>query len=346
MQRGWSCLSRHTGDELRADDTLSLKGIALVLLLLHHLFYQQRGLYADWQGIVQEIGIFSKICVALFVFLSGYGIVKSARGKMSAKRFCRKGFTKLYLNYWFIWLLFVPIGVFGFDITLQATYGEPFVLKLLSDLLGLATGLGVESYNITWWFYSCILLLYLLAPGLYRWSERWPLRSLAVAWLFMEFCTLQPVVGPIRYYLFPFVLGMVCAHKRWISELCQQARRYPWVAAVAFLALVLLRSGWGIKEDGLLSLAVVVLFQLLRLGAGRGGTLLRMLGRHSFNIFLFHTFIYYYWLEEWVYWSANPLVAFLTLMLSSLVISMGMEQLKRVVGFYRLQGWLMGPKCA
>ena len=68
--------------ELSLDDTKVLKGVAILLLLLlllaHHLFYQGIG-YNDIHlygrhYLVKEIGIVPKLCVAIFVFLSGYGL--------------------------------------------------------------------------------------------------------------------------------------------------------------------------------------------------------------------------------------------------------------------------------
>lgn len=59
--------------DISLNDSFAIKGIALILLLIHHLFYVQHGYYADFDiagyGVVQQIGIASKACVAVFVFL-------------------------------------------------------------------------------------------------------------------------------------------------------------------------------------------------------------------------------------------------------------------------------------
>ena len=87
-------------------DTNIIKGIALILLLIHHLFYIDNGLYDDitiaGRGIVQTIGLWSKICVAIFVFLSGYGLtvqVEKTCGVENLSQFYWRRFTKLMLNY-------------------------------------------------------------------------------------------------------------------------------------------------------------------------------------------------------------------------------------------------------
>ena len=98
-------------------------------MLIHHLFFIQNGLYDDVHlfrdhYLVQEIGIFCKLCVALFVFLSGYGLMISHKDKeIEPLKFYKHRFKKLYFNYWFIWLIVVPIGVFVFHRTFSDAYG-------------------------------------------------------------------------------------------------------------------------------------------------------------------------------------------------------------------------------
>lgn len=337
------CTSRYAGAELTQNDTLFLKGIALVLLLLHHLFYEQTGLYDDWlihgTGVVQTMGNYAKLCVAIFVFLSGYGVAKSLPGGANLRTFYGKRFTKLYLNYWFIWLLFVPVGIFVFGRTLSEAYaGESVGLSLLLDWLGLSNSFLRSGYNITWWFYSCILLLYLLAPLLDKAARRFPLVGLVGAWLFMEFCRVEWIVGPIRFYLFPFLLGIVCAHKHWISFGADWSRKHRVLALLILLITLFLRTNWGLRADGLLALEGAILIQSCqRQGGGKWSRALQYVGRHSFNIFLFHTFLYYYYFESWIFWSRNPLLIFLTLLVSSLLISIGIEWIKERIGFYTLQ---------
>ncbi len=61
-----------------------------------------------------------------------------------------------------------------------------------------------------------------------------------------------------------------------------------------------------------------------------------LLGKHSMNIFLFHTFIYYYWFQEYIYITRNPLIIYLSLLCACIIISIFIEQLKRVLHFESL----------
>ncbi|MDE5996804.1 MAG: hypothetical protein K2G77_01180, partial [Muribaculaceae bacterium] len=54
-----------------------------------------------------------------------------------------------------------------------------------------------------------------------------------------------------------------------------------------------------------------------------------------------HTFIYYLYFPFLIYWSRNPVIIFISLLISSIAVSIGIEKLKDVVGFYRLQEWII-----
>ena len=90
--------------ELSLKDTNALKGIALMLLLLHHLFYIDNGLFYDVHlykdhYLINEIGIASKVCVSIFVMLSGYGLAVSAQKGIKLKSFYCRRFTKLLIHF-------------------------------------------------------------------------------------------------------------------------------------------------------------------------------------------------------------------------------------------------------
>ncbi|MDE6338555.1 MAG: acyltransferase, partial [Muribaculaceae bacterium] len=204
----------------------ALKGIALTLLLIHHLFYINNGMFDDYTiagyPIVNTLGVVCKVCVAIFVFLSGYAL-----GKTNAvvsishiKSFYLRRFTKLFLNYWLIWVLFVPIGVFIFHRYLKDVYADPVWLYGILDFIGLINVTGHLGYNPTWWFYSCIILLYLIFPIIAISISRWPKSK----WVFLflsVFIFFIPcsILNPIKPYLFPFTLGFIMSNTLFINTL-------------------------------------------------------------------------------------------------------------------------------
>lgn len=63
-------------------------------------------------------------------------------------------------------------------------------------------------------------------------------------------------------------------------------------------------------------------------------TAMRFIGMHSLNVFLFHTFIYYLYFPNLIYWSTNPILIFGTLLVVSIFISMGINKLKDFVNCF------------
>ncbi len=196
---------------LSLNDTHTLKGIALLLLLCHHLFYSS-GVFDDWYigqiPIVQTFGMQSKLCVAIFVFLSGYGLMSGAvktGGIPNIMAFYRKRYVKLMVNFWIIWLLFVPVGVLLFNRTFSEVYGGHYILRVFSDLLGICS---TSSYNPTWWFYGCVICLYILFPFLYKVIDYWYLLiPLSTVLVFGSTIPL-PLFDLVKCYICSFLLGM------------------------------------------------------------------------------------------------------------------------------------------
>lgn len=209
-----------TNKSLTLHDTEVLKGVALLMLLCHHCLesgkpYQD--LYVHGKGLVLTLSVFCKLCVSVFVFLSGYGLTLSANkqgGIGSLSRFYRRRYVKLMMNYWLIWLLFVPFGVFVMGRTFPDVYGEHVVGKALLDFFGLYYAVTGDwcGYNATWWFYGCIIVLYLLFPLLYRYRRHavWlVLLSLPYTWHAWRI----PFFSACGSYMLSFVLGIVMAEQ-------------------------------------------------------------------------------------------------------------------------------------
>ena len=61
--------------------TSQMKAIALLLMLVHHLWREPGFVRFEpiaYGNILRSIGLMSKICVGIFMFLSGYGLIASS----------------------------------------------------------------------------------------------------------------------------------------------------------------------------------------------------------------------------------------------------------------------------
>lgn len=324
-------------------NSLILKGSGILLMLFHHLFYSSSSTSLFWDyhiqiglhdiGIVNQLGILSKLCVAIFVFASGYGLETTFLNKqVKSLSFFKRRFKKLYLNYWFIWLLFVPIGIFVFGRTLSDAYGNHAFVKMILDFFGLLNLTGSYGYNPTWWFYSCIILLYLGFPVLHKWlTNKWLLLvSLGIIVSRLEGL---PIVTPISNYLLPFLAGM------WIARVPASVfdKLSVFDTIITFVLLSVIRNFTYMVciVDTLLSISIAVFLYKVQLSNWLQ-TIFIKLGKHSQNIFLFHTFIFLYWFREETYITRNSLIIFIQLTVVCYLISVGIEYIKQKIGFYKL----------
>lgn len=319
-------------------NSLVLKGGGILLMLFHHLFYSEwsRPLYDDITihgvGLVNQLGIFSKLCLAVFVFASGYGLTVSTPSDIKLKDFYLHRFKKLYMNYWFVWLLFVPVSVFVFGRTFMDAYGDHVVGKTVLDFFGLLKMFGYDSYNPTWWFYNCIIILYLLFPLLnkYLWTTAYLVISVA---LFIALLGAITFFQPIIPCLTVFIAGMFMAKVplSWLNG------SKVWHIVIALILLCLWRGTKTCPRhiaEPLICVGLSILiykariWQVVRI-------MFEELGKHSMNMFLIHTFIFYFWFTKFVYITRNPLIIFITLVIMSYLTSLILEWIKNKMGFYK-----------
>lgn len=316
-----------------------MKGMGILLMLFHHLFYSSwsQSLYDDVTihgvGIFNQLGVFCKLCVAVFVFASGYGLAVSTPRDIKLKDYYWHRFKKLYLNYWYILLLFVPISVLVFGRTFAAAYGDYAIIKGVLDFLGLLKIFEIDSYNPTWWFYSCIIVLYLLFPLLnsYLFRTTYMVVSLAVT---ISLAYIIPGVNVISDYLLTFIAGMLVSR----MPLLWLDKTKVWQIILAILVLSVWRFTRACPKhivDAFLCLGGAFLLYKAPLWSWLN-KVLESLGKHSMNMFLTHTFIFYYWFTDYIYISRNPVVIYLTLVFICYLLSVVVEWTKRVVGFYKI----------
>lgn len=333
---------------LTITDTNVLKGIALLLLLCHHCFepgqpYDDIVLFGH--PIVQNIGEFSKLCVAIFVFLSGYGLTiqTMAKGGIgNVLHFYRRRYVKLMINYWLIWLLFVPLGIIVFNRTFPIVYGEHYAWAAFWDFFGLHQAVvgSPWGYNPTWWFYSCIIMLYLLYPIIWKFRKWWMV-MVPFAIMFPYVAQVLPLFGSsgCAIYLLSFICGMLMVYlKPEMERVSLSGKLLLFILLlIACLARFYMHS---IMWDSAIVIFGVVFYEVVLIPDLFSKTL-AFIGKHSCNIFLFHSFILYYF-QEFIYCSTIPLLIYVSLLIVSLLISMGIERIKALFYINTLQRQLMG----
>ena len=81
-------------EKMKKSDTQMIKGLAICILLFHHLFYITQptlGIMIGDKYLANIVAEYLKVCVALFLVLSGYGLNASMnKNKYSITKFYKK----------------------------------------------------------------------------------------------------------------------------------------------------------------------------------------------------------------------------------------------------------------
>ncbi|HSD39952.1 MAG TPA: acyltransferase [Rhodocyclaceae bacterium] len=324
--------------QLSRDDTNWLKGIAVVLMMCHHLFaFPERILppatYIPlWPGVDFEgtLAQFGKICVPLFLFLSGYGIACSAQTDW------RSGLSRAWRfmsQYWFYFACLMPIGILWFPelraFDSEAQRFNPAPSVLLPNLLGISS-----TYNGEWWFVEPYLLLVLASPLLLRALLRPAVLASASLLLFVAGAILLgrhldtrgiSLTG-LAYWQWPFVAGMMVRGTALPCSLAQMARPMRLL-----LAAGLVLSLWlGLDKAGLV--LATPLFAWLCTGlrpAGRkADAAIQLVGRYSLPVWLVHSFLCYYYAQTLVFAPRYSPLVLVNLLLLSLLAAMLLEAVR------------------
>lgn len=122
-----------------------------------------------------------------------------------------------------------------------------------------------------------------------------------------------------------------------IDKTTQGRYKYPLFGMV-FICLCLIRNrlGWyAILWDNLICVTGLIVYKHVNIYKPIRHTL-EFIGKHSMNIFLFHTFIYHYYFKDLIFFSHNPIIIYVTLLIVCLTISVVLETIKNNIGFYKL----------
>lgn len=165
-------------------DTKVIKGVAVLLMLMHHLFYfpdnrpysmpEVRQTLPNFmgQGLETMLGIFGVICVPIFFFLAGYGLYLQTRrdGFRLEKRI-----LAVYTQYWKIFFIFIPIGFLFFrhqsDYCKAMAYCHVFEQRGMQELFSALFCLKTP-YNYEWWFLRGYVVFLVLGYVYLRLTEK------------------------------------------------------------------------------------------------------------------------------------------------------------------------------
>lgn len=308
------------------------KGIAAVYIVLHHLAQA-----VDRPGIFAMMGYVGFILVAVFYFISGYGLMYGMRNKKNYLHgFLKKRLVSVLLPYWIVNIVFIIVRVMQ---------GESFILQgIILSFLGLDTVIGT-------WFVTSILIMYVLfwlaflLSNKLRWSENIGLIVLTVAILiYCVCCYALKLHTSWTASVGAFLFG--CYYFR-LKDRIEVLFREQWT-----LKLVLVTGSFGMLFLGRLALAYVgiecealhfalrntisVLFIAFILCLSQkivfSGKLFEAAGKISYELYIAHSALLALtnaWVKEWWY----PLALMMLAILFSIVVKWLSDGLLKVSRF-------------
>ena len=344
---------------LKKEDSMALKGIAVLMLVFHHCYrtaakFEQYdvvfcGLSASQVITAAEI---CKICVAIFAFVSGYGLMygytidKKKRNTRSISAWTLRHILSVMSGFWFVSVIF-----YGIYICLARNgfykWGENAVEKcfcILADVCGVSSFLGTKSLNGAWWYMSAAVTFILLFPVLDAVMERFgELSCLGMIFLLPRITGKGFPGGSSPYsFLMIFAVGMVCCRHDFFRLFHEYPRKKIKFVLLLFLLLLAL---WGYSKMDItfmwerqyavtpflvILFSVEYLFRLRLLSA-----VFQYLGKHSMNIWLVHIFVRD-WLNTYVYAVRLFWLIPVVILMISLGISYFLDLLKKYTGYDRL----------
>jgi hypothetical protein len=319
------------------EDTAILKGLAILMMLFHHLFTYDYRLaegvgyisLGSYYGSKYEtiLGAFCQLCVAMFLLLGGYGTWLSYEHAQNRREKWLHKIGTLYLGFWKVFIIFIPIAILLNDPAVVPV--QP--LAMLENLLALRL-----TYNEEWWFLTPYLLLSLAFPLIYRWLGRkhampWLDAALIVA-LQVPIQKLLPqamaeipfgpqVAGTLLWQQFyaalywagPFLLGCLAAKENWLARAWEKLgctwARYLFSAAILLVVLYTRMFG-GRTFDCVFSLLFILAAGAILRDIPGLRRFLAAFGQRSMTMWLVHSFYCYHFCQAFVYSPRWPLLIF------------------------------------
>lgn len=359
------------------EHTMQMKGIAIIILLFHHCFlnaqrwatvpYEKLATTKGWgyypisfapfsSHTIQYLASFSKICVAMFVFMTGYGMwvsYESQKKKTTMSNYIKKRMVTLMTGFLIIFvvteILAIPTGRF------IEVYGHDFrsVVYMIIDALGLAKLLGTPLFCLTWWYMSLAIVLIMIFPFVHSIMEKYQWVVVVASIIVPRACGFGQSTDLFRYLL-AYTLGMYFAQHDLLARIKEKfmeqnvaGKLLSLIASLIGLAVIIKCRqnawiGWKYLDfwDGFAAMYMIVISYIYILNGKWIVKGLGFLGKHSMNIFLIHSFYRDVFFHEFTYSFYYAWLDYIVLMAISLVTSIVLEWFKKLIRYEKFIDWV------
>lgn len=359
------------------EHTMQMKGIAIIILLFHHCFlnaqrwatvpYEKLATTKGWgyypisftpfsSHTIQYLASFSKICVAMFVFMTGYGMwvsYESQKKKTTMSNYIKKRMVTLMTGFLIIFvvteILAIPTGRF------IEVYGHDFrsVVYMIIDALGLAKLLGTPLFCLTWWYMSLAIVLIMIFPFVHSIMGKYQWIVVVASIIVPRACGFGQSTDLFRYLL-AYTLGMYFAQHDLLARIKEKfmeqnvaGKLLSLIVSLIGLAVIIKCRqnawiGWKYLDfwDGFAAMYMIVISYIYILNGKWIVKGLGFLGKHSMNIFLIHSFYRDVFFHEFTYSFYYAWLDYIVLMAISLVTSIVLEWFKKLIRYEKFIEWV------
>lgn len=337
--------------ELSKNDTKVIKGFAIILMVLLHLFSHLENIaYTPVIKIgdtplAYYIGIFGFCCVSIYCFCSGYAQYLLSENSENYFKGRLKSIVKLLINYELILVIFSIIGLFIKSPDIPVSFTKFIRCVFL-----------VGSYNGAWWFLTVYVMLTLTSPVLYRIVKKFnsilvlviTLIIYCVAYYFRAINPAtdffqNPVLERIIYYvvlyfssLILYVVGMIFYKHKVISFLRKKLKygENKFLLPVIILIFVLMIACQvfitPLPFAPLFGLIAVICLSLIKRNKVSEKFFL-FFGTHSTNIWLIHMFFYRVLFVNFVYIAKYPVLIVLFMFAICIAVSYALNYILKLI---------------
>lgn len=349
-------------------DTAAVKGIAIIFLILYHSFSIKSRFYgypvSFWPLSEAKAMAICRVmvqCVGIFAFLSVYGLTLSMKAQYreyeftghEATLFVLKRYLKLVLSFTLPFLFCMGVTY----LTHTSRYSDGFPINLINagmDFLGLGHLFGTQMQINTWWYLSLEILLIFFIPFLVRFYKRYGWLMVFMFLLLGSFMLEKHV--HLTKYLFVAPLAVCFADQNVLERLKAFHmvknnvfnKMLKFILSTGFLYILckMFNMQWGTDHfefalNGVIPVLSVYWCYEFVIGIPGIRQILQFIGKHSANIFYIHTFIRAVWLKDITYSFGHAAVILLFVLGVSLVISILLGFVQKVIRFDKFSAWIM-----
>lgn len=338
------------------EDMKMIQGIAVMLMVFHHLFGFPDRVTVSYHTMFNLMGIhlenilayFGRICVVIFSFCSGYGLYKKTLNSIQNNVWTiQKGYKnifqsieKFYLRYWIVVVFFLPYGFCK-----QIYKFEP--LQFVKNILGIAC-----TYNKEWWYVYTYIKLLISFPILFgvmftmiKKGHRKLLFIISLSIIsltvFIE-CLKDTSQTGYLTYLISFYMGMVVGEFYLFEKMGDIISSLKILKGSIVFCMLAFAAGIRIfitsKIDFLI--APIIIFCLIywlhsKWAISPFKYLLYIEGKNTQYIWLTHTFFAYYYFQKQLYSMSNSLLIYIECLIIctciGIVLEFILQRLRNVV---------------